>query len=577
MTVNGASASEALTSSNNINNRRGASGSSRNGATGSGPNGSYSYTGNSNPYNFNTKNSVNPSNTTRYSRTNNIGNASNISRNNIGNSNFFSNMNSQIIDKNRNLGKKQDVLTYAQKTSAGPIRTTVLAKDDKIDLKELTRCYKLKRLPPVGFQSYVQKLFPTLDMCSIAQIEYRKVFMPSLTLHFDKKEDPVQAQKDYDKAESFMIYIGKSPVTLTAENDDGTDGMGNIVPRVVKNIFAKNISYALSQNPEYIREALKDYADIDVDKISNCKENRIFNGNIVIPVTDYKKIPMVYFDMPHVVWDITTQKFIKVEGATVKAEIRCRGFDPTKIEKVTEKTKFCSFCKKEGHWTNKCQLKPEFKFHCYQCGSKNGDCERDNCKNFESMMDTGVFKPKSQLLPKKARKQQTMIDNESRYEKYTLVNGNYVKKKLKRPRNDYSGNWEKTSIHNKFGILNLSIDNETSSRRELENHNNDTPIKDIEISESSVSTVKGKELEKVVEVSESTNDRTKKLDNDESANAELGDNNATIQPEKQTEANVNQENTENLNKENDNSMKTDDDKNMDDNSNEQNSNQPAGK
>ena len=290
--------------------------------------------------------------------------------------------------------------TYAQAMMNKNFKTTTsLMNEDTTDMKEHSRVYKMKTLPPIGFQAYAKKIFPSMDVCNVAQIEHNGVFMPALTLHFSGES----AKKDYESAGEFTINIGRVPLTLKAiDKDTETDGHGNVIPRIVKTIFAKSVPKALADHPEIIETALKEYVKIEKDKIIQCKINGIYSGNIIIPVVEYKVLPKMFFPMPYIAWSVTENKWTQQGTTKCKVELRCRGFDASnsllfkEVQAEKAKPKACKICKATTHWASKCPRKKPSS--CPHCGSTNGECKRGECANFVTMMD-GDFETKQFLNP----------------------------------------------------------------------------------------------------------------------------------------------------------------------------------
>merc|ERR1711937_699885 len=107
--------------------------------------------------------------------------------------------------------------------------------------RDMTRCYELTRAPPNGIEAALKKLFPSMDVCVVNSVEVNGRALPSLFVHFS--EDHKSAYDDYDRAAQVNISVQGIGLRLTAVAADKTDGDGCFIPKLNMLIQATGIPF----------------------------------------------------------------------------------------------------------------------------------------------------------------------------------------------------------------------------------------------------------------------------------------------------------------------------------------------
>ena len=266
---------------------------------------------------------------------------------------------------------------------AARARKTAKTYFSKFDFSKNTHSYRISRPPPVGFSDFISNKFKSVRLIDTRMTVILQKFSPTLMMHFD--EQATTFTDDFEKAKDFSIKIGQNTISLKAVDLDQTDGHGTIQPRIVKNIFCNNVAPALASNPEILQEALKDYAEIDIDNIDVICTNNIYSGQIVVPVKNYLKIPPRTFEVPYVTHDGKV-----VPNVLDQITLNCRGVDFNQSALVVEKNKppTCGYCREVGHWTGQCTKRPR---KCSTCGNTGPECSRRNCAFSAKIVSSGEF------------------------------------------------------------------------------------------------------------------------------------------------------------------------------------------
>merc|ERR1712088_1154511 len=187
-----------------------------------------------------------------------------------------------------------------------PVVQKEVAVDDVYVARDMTRSYELTRAPPAGTEAVLKKTFPSMDVCVVNSVEVNGRALPSLFVHFS--EDHKSAYDDYDRAASVNISVQGIGLRLTAVALDKTDGDGVVIPKLNMLIQATGMPFSSARNPSAIKEV---------------------RGQVVIPVAMYKKVPPTQVVFPFYTMN-SYGNYEKVENATCKVGIACRGYDASK-------------------------------------------------------------------------------------------------------------------------------------------------------------------------------------------------------------------------------------------------------
>merc|ERR1712088_350040 len=187
-----------------------------------------------------------------------------------------------------------------------PVVQKEVAVDDVYVARDMTRSYELPRAPPAGTEAVLKKTFPSMDVCVVNSVEVNGRALPSLFVHFS--EDHKSAYDDYDRAANVNISVQGIGLRLTAVALDKTDGDGVVIPKLNMLIQATGMPFSSARNPSAIKEV---------------------RGQVVIPVAMYKKVPPTQVVFPFYTMN-SYGNYEKVENATCKVGIACRGYDASK-------------------------------------------------------------------------------------------------------------------------------------------------------------------------------------------------------------------------------------------------------
>lgn len=244
----------------------------------------------------------------------------------------------KVTSNNQNQAKapqkapQQKLGGFATMVNAKPPTKPVIQKEVAIDdvyvARDMTRSYELTRAPPAGTEAVLKKTFPSMDVCVVNSVEVNGRALPSLFVHFS--EDHKSAYDDYDRAAQINISVQGIGLRLTAVAADKTDGDGCFIPKLNMLIQATGMPFSLARNPSAIKEVLGQYVEFDArDTMKLVYEDGMFRGQVVIPVAMYKKVPPTQVVFPFYTMN-SYGNYEKVENATCKVGIACRGYDASK-------------------------------------------------------------------------------------------------------------------------------------------------------------------------------------------------------------------------------------------------------
>merc|ERR1712088_280041 len=234
--------------------------------------------------------------------------------------------------RNNNQNRRSNNNDQNQKVTAKPPTKPVVQKEVAVDdvyvARDMTRSYELTRAPPAGTEAVLKKTFPSMDVCVVNSVEVNGRALPSLFVHFS--EDHKSAYDDYDRAAQVNISVQGIGLRLTAVAADKTDGDGCFIPKLNMLIQATGMPFSLARNPSAIKEVLGQYVEFDArDTMKLVYEDGMFRGQVVIPVAMYKKVPPTQVVFPFYTMN-SYGNYEKVENATCKVGIACRGYDASK-------------------------------------------------------------------------------------------------------------------------------------------------------------------------------------------------------------------------------------------------------
>ena len=309
-----------------------------------------------------------------------------------------------------------DNSTASQKLYSDVSKTAVISRTNAktyfttFDFSKNTHSYRISRPPPIGFSDFISNRFKSVRLIDTRMTVILQKFSPTLMMHFDEKASTFT--DDFENAKEFTIKIGANTISLKAVPKDETDGHGTVQPRIVKNIFCSNVAPALAANPEILKTALADYADIDIEKIDVICSNEIYTGQIVVPVNQYKKIPPRTFEVPYATHDGKI-----IENVKDQITLNCRGVNFDQPGLLVEKNKppYCGYCKGNGHWTGQCKNRPR---KCPKCGNEGPECTRRICAFADKIAVNGEFPARS------VRKPAVIVSSDDESSTYVEETGN---------------------------------------------------------------------------------------------------------------------------------------------------------
>lgn len=280
----------------------------------------------------------------------------------------------------------------ATSVSISPPKTVVTDRVNPDLIKNLdskSRTFELKEFMKNGWLDAITKKFKSIDIATQNITKSRTgKFSKSLLLHFSDS-DPELADQDFKNSEQFTLQFNDLSYSLKAFPDAETDGMGTIIPRVIKQAVIRDCPYGLIKNTELFSDMFGQFFDVDFVNQSPrlIRKNGVFTGSCHIFVKNFKIIPPRKLQIPAVRWCTDKKEFIfdEVLGSGM-VRIECKGFDPS--DSGPEKMKIgyrCRFCSKHGHFGRDCpqnNLRDEslyngYKSRCPVCKRNDSGCHRN--------------------------------------------------------------------------------------------------------------------------------------------------------------------------------------------------------
>ena len=257
------------------------------------------------------------------------------------------------------------------------------------DDEMLAHTYSMSKLPPAGIGKAIKQKFKSNHICqpNILRIEDQQILKTSITLGFSKRRSS-SAKQDYEDAKEFSIKFGKEVYTFKAEGkEDGLRQGATFVPRLIKSIFLYNTSIYFANNKKLIKEALEDYAEIDLDRTMVVEQNGVFGGTIRVFVKKYLSAPPVSIEVPECGFDGKP-----IGKCTRKITVRANGLGKDMVQTFAQRKESleCWTCRKAGlafdHDFKKCEKakKRDKDRKCIECAQKG--CPRGKCKNVEAII-----------------------------------------------------------------------------------------------------------------------------------------------------------------------------------------------
>ena len=251
------------------------------------------------------------------------------------------------------------------------------------------RLYNLRGKLPPAFEPFCVSRFKSLRVFNTHYtIVNDNSFRPSLTLKFEEYED-------WKNANRIEYKIAGKPVYLDALSN--STGESRPVNSIVKNMWILNCPWNLAHNAELLTAEFSKFAEFDSAKAVLPTYNKAWNGTVILPVNKYKLIPQ-----KHVLVQAYDDNARKIENVKNQVIIQCRGrpaHDPELlIEAAPEKT--CHYCKKSGHWVNRCPKKAAKRQRrkcnfCHDFLSDDG-CSAKECKKKDLIEQGDLNFPKLQ-------------------------------------------------------------------------------------------------------------------------------------------------------------------------------------
>ena len=281
------------------------------------------------------------------------------------------------------------------------------------DDEMMAHTYSMSKLPPAGIGKAIKQKFKSNHICqpNILRIEDQQILKTSITLGFSKRRSS-SAKQDYEDAKEFSIKFGKEVYNFKAEGKEEGDRRGaTFVPRLVKSIFLYNTSIYFANNKNLIKEALKDYADIDLDRTMVVEQNGVFGGTIRVFVKKYLAAPPTSMEVPECGFDGKP-----IGKCTRRITIRANGLGKDMAQTFAQRkvSLECWTCRRAGlaydHDFKKCEKakKRDKERKCIECAQKG--CPRGKCKNVEAILQGtdftqhSVAESKSRLTMRAKRK-----------------------------------------------------------------------------------------------------------------------------------------------------------------------------
>jgi hypothetical protein len=210
--------------------------------------------------------------------------------------------------------------------TANPTSIKEVSITDAYIHKNMTRSYELTRPPPEGFQIVLKKMFPSLDVCIINNVEIKNKILPSLFLHFNENHE--KGNQDYEKSSHLQFTVQGIVLRLIAVGADKVDAEGTLIPKINKKIYATGVPFSLTRNSTYLKEILSKWVELDdSDPIKMVYEDGMYKGSLVIPVLEYNKVPPTIVNFPFFTLN-AYGSYEKVPNAVCKVSFLSKGHDP---------------------------------------------------------------------------------------------------------------------------------------------------------------------------------------------------------------------------------------------------------
>ena len=259
---------------------------------------------------------------------------------------------------------------------------TCLQASDIINGQIKTRIYVMKKVPPYWIQNTLETKFKSLHAFQVNLLQSTssdQIIKPSITLAFSKSKNPSTWIDDCENSLSFTLGDNDNSISFLAMSGTNEKEFTPL-ENIVKSAFLYRTSIYFTQHPDRIKEAFKDYFELDLERTVITTRAGIFDGSIRLSVKKFKKIPPKLFCVPE----------YDGEGRLVpnrkrQLMVKCFGYDATRQqpETIIEITPKCDTCAwrfdSNNHRTSLCPYQKS----CSICQGRG--CLKNTCRHMDSI------------------------------------------------------------------------------------------------------------------------------------------------------------------------------------------------
>ena len=239
--------------------------------------------------------------------------------------------------------------------------------------------------PKDGIIRFIKEQFKSAKMICLNKVLFNNRFKATISVYFNDKAE-------CDKADKITIKEGDKEITYRAFTNTALQ----FIPRIVKTMYIKDLSWSMANDHKRIRETLGKYADLNLDGMVFIEKHGVWSGEVTIPVNSWQPIlPPRSLEIPE--YNEETKTIIPDAKRII--QVTCTGFAKDSTTFQEAKKPICFFCKKGNrsfnHAEKPCKIKQQYfklklkTYYCRNCGH-TGTCEWRKCKN-EDRIINGIF------------------------------------------------------------------------------------------------------------------------------------------------------------------------------------------
>ena len=239
--------------------------------------------------------------------------------------------------------------------------------------------------PKDGIIRFIKEQFKSARMICLNKVLFNNRFKATISVYFNDKAE-------CDKADKITIKEGDKEITYRAFTNTALQ----FIPRIVKTMYIKDLSWSMANDHSRIRKTLGKYADLNLDGMVFIEKHGVWSGEVTIPVNSwYPILPPRSLEIPE--YNEETKTIIPDAKRII--QITCTGFAKDSTTFQEAKKPICYFCKKGNrsfnHAEKPCKIKQQYfksklkTYYCKCCGH-TGTCEWRKCKNEDRIMN-GFF------------------------------------------------------------------------------------------------------------------------------------------------------------------------------------------